>query len=253
MSTTESDRAAIKIDGAAMRLRRQQLGISERALARDMGPQISVTVIRNLENNVSDSELTLGELRRLGALLDVPPAALLTSKSTATDVASSSRDSDTPHGPDTQEQVESRAAQRIGALLQATGKPVPEDVLADVLGYDLSFLDSALRRLDISLAAAGLRLRRVHREVAIVPTHDATTSPPEEDLRDVLRRHYSRRGFTKSEAVLLRKVIHGEVVRPAANADQQIRSRALLNAGILEAGQDGRLVVSEDVAYSLDV
>jgi hypothetical protein len=106
---------------------------------------------------------------------------------------------------------------------------------------------NALHELDRRLAAAGLRVRRVHDKASI-----RTTEPglPGTQRREVVRQRLARRSLDTAEARILARADAGELHK-ATNEDVRVRGSGLANAGIVQRTSGGGFELTDDTAYSL--
>ena len=135
-------------------------------------------------------------------------------------------------------------------MLIEVGRPVPKEVLADLVDVTLDDLDEVLATLAEAAEPAGLQLRRVHRAAALVP--DTGKVGPDR-IREAWRQHLGRTGLDRAQASILGKVQRGELGDTLGN-DTRTRAAALVNAGILQrttSGGSGGFSLSDAARFSL--
>jgi hypothetical protein len=150
-------------------------------------------------------------------------------------------------GPATFAQHLDEAVAWAAAVLNEVHRPIPRQVLATLNGLTLPEVDDVLDELDAHLRPAGLRLRRVHGEISIVPATD-TLSPTAR--REVWRQHLARRSLDIAQARLVRRAMLGQTVK-TLREDDRLRGGSLVNAGILCRTRSGGLAASPGVEFSL--
>lgn len=232
----------LRFNGERLRARRLELGLSERRLAALLGIGFSVTILRSLEAGTNDDELNLAGLRRLAATLDLRPHELLTIAHEA-----QSNRNDQEHGPLADDEHLSATAAIAGALLVEIGRPIPDQVLAELLDINLEELQRVLSALDSTAAAVGLHLRRVHRATALVPHADVLNA---EVAQEACRRHLGRSGLDRGQVFVLAKVQREELGKNLSN-DTRTRAASLVNAGVLERNASGGFELSGATRFSL--
>lgn len=228
------------VNAALVRERRLELGMSERSLTAKLGAGFSQTIVRAIEAGKNQGHLTLDEVARLAAVLDLPITRLL-----ATDTA----DNPTPRpaGPTTQTEHLDRAVKRISAALLEVGRGVAGQALAELAGIDLTELTDVLDQLDARLRPAGLCVHQVHGD-SLIRAVDGTLN--RDEVREVWRRHLARRGLNIGQAKLVHRAARGEAAKLRGN-DELARGGALVVAGILVRTAAGGYVLSPDTAFSL--
>ncbi|MFC8502468.1 multiprotein-bridging factor 1 family protein [Pedococcus sp. NPDC057267] len=199
-----------------IRDRRLELGLSEREVAAHWG--VSTAVVRSVENGSVATDLTLGQVAKLGAILGLDLTELL----------------DTQHGPDAPSAPASAAddAAVVGSLLADVRVLVPVEGLAEALGWNLDRARSALDNLDAGLRGVGMRIHRLHQDVRIART--VTTIDPK-TLEGFWRIHLARRSITSAQARLLRLICDGVVDLGNTKDTHKVRLPELRNAGLIEA------------------
>lgn len=227
------------LDGGLVRARRLELGISERQFAASLGPGFSQTVVRNLEAGTNHDTLTMGTVRRVAALLDLPVRRLL--RPDAADFPAP------VPGPRTLEEHVHQAAALIGGVLCELDRPVSVRALADLADITLDVLPQVLTTLDTTVQPAGLRLHRVSGSVALRPREGVLNK---DAVREAWRRHLGRRSLDVGQANLVARAARGETIKAVTN-DERVRGGSLVNAGILVRTASGGFALSDDVAFSL--
>ena len=240
------------IDGDLARTRRLELHLSERKLAEMLGANFSQSVLRGLEAGTNHHDLTLGELRRLAALLDLPMGRLLapaaaTATIAATTAPATAAPRDVPAGPATWSAHLDAAVTATAAILIDLDRAFPVQAIADLLGHTLEETDTILDELDRRLAPAGLRVRQVHRLVSIRATEPGLTMS---QRRNIWRRTLARRSLDSSQARILQRAQSGDLTKTASE-DVRVRGSALVNAGILRRTPAGGFELTDEVTYSL--
>lgn len=220
-----------------VRTRRLELGLSERDVAAHWG--VSTAVVRNVESGLVASDLSLGQLAKLAAILGLDLLELLEGGTEAEQDA-------TPNEG-------AGDAAVLGSLLADTRVLVPIEALAEALGWDLDRTRLALDDLEARLRVTGLRVHRLHHDVRIARI--VTTVDPK-TLEGFWRIHLARRSITAAQARLLRLVCDGAVDLGNTKDTHKVRLPELRNAGLIEAAdaQAGTAAAwepTEAVRYSL--
>jgi len=128
---------------------------------------------------------------------------------------------------------------RVGQLLGAVGRPVPIDLIAELVNVTLDEVDAIVEALDSRLRVAGFGVQNDGVEVALVG--EPIVSPKR--MRDVLRGHAAKCGLKLGEVDLLRRIVDGGVNENSlGNADRVALGR-LRNAGIID--RDAMTVIDE--------
>ena len=211
------------LDVDLIRNRRNALGLSQRAVARQLG--MSLMTVTRLEAGGNQDDLPLRLLVRLADVLAVDPADLF-ARGPAPDTA----DED--------------LVRRAGALLAAAAAPVTTATLADALGVRTSSARAALTGLDAALRPAGLRLHHGPAGATIV---DEATAADRDQLGRLLRGQHARHGLTAADATLLARALAGTLDPAKLATGDQIALARLHNAGLVDAD----LRVSDDVREGL--
>lgn len=233
--------AGMLVNGALIRERRLELGLSERRVAALMGPSFSQTVVRGVETGTNHSDLTIGELVRLADLLSLPVADLLTT--TAGD------DAPQQVGAETLAEFLDRVVPQVSVVLFELGRLVPVESLAETLGLPLADVEAALHELDARLAGVGLCVHRLGNDAKIARRHDA---PARGVLKKAWREQAGRTGLNLSQVRLLYRAARGEVPKTLRNPEQ-VAAGQLVNAGILIRTQSGGVTLADDAAFSLQL
>jgi transcriptional regulator with XRE-family HTH domain len=254
------------LNAALIRDRRQQLLLSERGLADVLG--VTGSVIYGLERGANHDEQPLSLVVKLAQALALPFDDLLQSgQSGHLDAAPGDRNDPAPsRSPDGNPSDKTRQdpdgdgaanptattekdAATVGALLANDRRLTPLTALAHSCGWTLDRVQTAVDHLDGQLLACGQRLHQLQGDVQVVPAvTDITT---QETLgRTVI----GGRGLSLPQAQLLHRIVTGEHVKPAGNAERVVLA-ALLNTGLVRdpAGdrRGGIPTLSPDVTFSL--
>lgn len=241
--TPTADRPAhALVDGNLVRAQRLELHLSERKLSEMLGANFSQSVLRGIEAGTNHHDLTIGELARLAALLDLPLGRLLGPAATRT-----TDEAPVPAGPITRTKHQDAAVAAVAATLIEADRAFPAQAIAMLHGYTLPETDDALDELDRRLAPAGLRVRRVHGNVSIRATEPGL---PGTQRRELARRQLARRSLDTGEARILARAAAGELTK-ATSEDVRVRGAGLVNAGILRRTAAGGFALTDDARYSL--
>ena len=200
-----------------IRRRRRELGLSERAIAKHLGA--TSPTVAGIEEGTNHEQLTLRTVVTLAQVLGVQPSDLIVTE----------RRSD----------VDPDLVRQVGQLLGAVGRPVPIDLVAELVGVTLDGVDALIGELDRRLHDAGFGVRNDGVEVALVG--EPIVSP--ERMKDALRGHAAKYGLRLQEVDLLRRIVEGGVHESSlGNADRVALGR-LRNAGIVD--RDTMMVVDD--------
>jgi transcriptional regulator with XRE-family HTH domain len=208
----------VRLDVERVRLRRLELGMSQRELARQLGESPLFT--RALELGHNQAVLSFATLTDLATALGVPFAALF-------------KDPDGPPRPPSP-RVET---ERLVALLLAAGdRWVPATSLAMQLGIDLDEMENLVENARENLRAVGLSIMSSTNGLDIRLTYDVDLVSTE-DREEVLRSVNARVDIEEHVAQLVYRVISGKVIAKGTNASPTGRlllGRAI-NAGWIKA------------------
>ena len=222
------------LDGAFVRRRRAELGLSTRAVGAALGTSGSVVV--RIESGDNHPDLTLGVITQLADLLGVNVADLFASSHTQ-DRADTSTDD----------------VRALGSLLFAAESNTPAAALRDALGWTQVRTKATLTELATRLQDVGLLLSSVAYRHRIV--RDATAANDEE-LASLVRAHVTRDGLNLTEASMLARIARGDAPRDPSNPET-VAIRTLVNAGLVTLGQrptstaEVPLILSDEVRFSL--
>ncbi|QBI21296.1 XRE family transcriptional regulator [Egibacter rhizosphaerae] len=211
------------LDATRIATRRHELGLSQRALARDLA--VTSVVISALEAGSNHEHLTLHFAHRVADALALPLHALLTDNPAAP--ASEAHDR-TEHAGDS---LEADAA-ALGALPHhADDHRLPRDTAATSLGWTLNRTDRAADQLAQLLATTGATLQH-HRGDLVL--HPATHLTEPDALRDAIRAEHTRRQLPRTAAQLLHRALcDGELDTQRLTNNEHVALARLLHAGIL--------------------
>ena len=223
------------LNGALVRARRLELGLSERRMAAMLGPGFSQTVVRNLEDGTNHADLG-----RVCDLLGLHLTDVLRSKDYI---------AQTPLGPRTRTDHLDGVVPRLSAALHELGMLVPVESLAATLDLTLDQVAAAIDVLDSRLEPAGRRVHRLKGAVKVVRRHDATTAA---ELRAHWRGQLARRGLDVAQVHLLRRAALGQVQKRLRN-NERVKAGELVNAGLLQRTKSGGVALTSDVTYSLQL
>lgn len=232
----------LHLDVESIRSRRIALNISSRVIAGDLG--MAEAGYRRLESGLTDEHLTITQLGRLAAALELDPATLL--RATPKVVEVSPADSDST--PDDEELVA-----LLGPLLQIVGRAVSIAALAEVVGADTTAVTAALERLKAQLAPGGLVVSIGKPGVTLVPAHSKLGA---QAVRQLLRQNDNRGAMNTPGARLLHVVARGSTLPQVPKQAERQQLSILVRAGWLHtpAGRSGApnaLALHPDVAFSL--
>jgi transcriptional regulator with XRE-family HTH domain len=199
------------IDGAKVRARRIDVGVSERVLAEALG--VSTGVIDSLEHGGEQNHLTLDFVHQLATTLGAQVADLLTDHV-----------HQEPVDPD---EIDPGDAAEIGRHLSLAGRAHIDD-LARALGWTGSRVRWALHTLEARLPACGMTLAWIaDTEVQLAPQVGQT-----ETVGVVSRRDLRAYGLYETDAALLHQIIvDGPHNKPGVV--NKLALNRLRNAGIL--------------------
>ena len=233
------------LDADLIRRRREELGLSLRAVAARLG--VVGAVVRRIEAGENHPDLAVGHLTKLAEIINVDVATLFAPTAPVDGAANASAASDGEAGDDAGDVA------ALGALLHAAGVLTPAAALRDALDWDKARLDRALTALDAQAATIGLRLNRNPAGFSL--TRGVEVCPPDV-VADVIRSHVNRDGLNLTEAAMLRRVANGEAPREPTNPES-VALAVLGNARLVQHGQaatttsQAPLELSDAVRFSL--
>lgn len=238
------------LDAHLIRRRREELGLSVRAVAARLG--VNGNVVRRIEAGENHPDVNLGHLTKLAETLNVDVATLF--------APAAPPDHDGPSDEDTDDTEKGGAGgaddgdvAALGALLHAAGVLTPAAALRDALDWNKARLDRGLAALDVQAATVGLRLNRNPAGFSLTRAVEAC---PADVLADVIRSHVNRDGLNLTEAAMLRRIVNGEAPREPTNPEA-VALGVLGNARLVEHGaaptatSQAPLVVTDAVRFSL--
>lgn len=224
-----SSERVVLLNGAVIRRRRFELGLSERSLAKPLG--VSSATIARIEDGTNHKDLPLGLVVRMADELGLSLGDVLLVE-----------EPDDAHSPENM----SNDAARLGALLWETSTATPLSAITEVLGWTLEHARDAIKALDALLRPAGLRVQMRNSEVRLERRLDAAG---ELEVKALLRRHQARRGLGLSEARVLADLLAGRLDTTKLSNPNQVALARLANAGLVELEDEPR--VSEDLDFGL--
>jgi transcriptional regulator with XRE-family HTH domain len=229
------------IDGALLRRRRAELGISARQVADALG--MAGVSYAALEAGRGAGTVEFRTAVRLGQLLGLSLNELV-KRTPAEDPGGAVGDARA--GDD---------AVALGSILHATGTLTPAGALCEELGWDYERLHAAEEMLSQRLATCGLRLHRQTARLSIVRAADAIDNKA---LKAVVRRQLARENVSVAEARMIRRIQQGGAPHTPSNAEA-VTFGVLVNAELVSfeeptrRGTEREMVLSEDVRYSLNL
>lgn len=226
------------LDGALVRRRRCELGLTEAYLGALCG--VSSSVIRGLESGYSQDDLSMRFISMLTDALGVPLAALIPTE-----------------GPAAPLEATSTAAVRLGALLATAGEPVPDEAICRLLDWSFAELDAATAQLHRALEHSGQVLVDVGDAWTIAPDITSITA---EQAGEAVRASYARRRPSLPELRIVHRLLHQVVTRREdLNTTRGMVIQRMRTAGVLAPHRDvtaaeaDTLELSDDTRYSLMV
>lgn len=228
----------MRLDSERIAVRRRELGLSQREVARQVGGGNSL--VFHLEGDAPHGDLTLRELERLGEALAMDLKDLIAGDPEG----APSRDAGT-WGPS--------LVPELGALLLRVGGRVPLSALAETLECPREQLAAALERLDACLRPCGLQVHLHDATAHLVPM--ASSDIPASRLTDAMRKADARAHQKASRIRLAYRVFATETTakKVAVTNPGKVTLGELVNSGIVvrPPNDGGALSLSEDVRYSL--
>lgn len=204
------------LDGDLIRRRRDELRVSQRQLASQIGA--TGAVIRGLEAGTNHTTVSVGLLDKLARALAIEPGHLFTARA-----ASELEGTETDVGDD---------AATLGSALTAVGTSMPVSAVADHLGWERDRVLAAIDELARVLPRCGMQLRHVSGRLSI---ERAVEPVDRAQLEATVRGHLTADGLSVLEARLLHQVWTGGVPRELTNAEH-VALGVLANAGLIEPG-----------------
>jgi transcriptional regulator with XRE-family HTH domain len=221
------------IDGALVRRRRSELGISVRTISAICG--VTAPIITRIESGANHSEMSLDLLYKLAGALALDPAQLLLP----------------PPGVSSADPRPDDVVQ-LGALLYSSERMISISALAELLSWPQSRVKVAADTLDTKLRSCGLRLHRSSPNLGIRSDVDAVNPRV---ITAALRRHLARDSVGLGEARMLRRIADGDPPRVPSHHDN-VQIAVLLKADLVKPGigtknRGAPLELTPDVRYSL--
>jgi transcriptional regulator with XRE-family HTH domain len=222
-----------RIDSRFIALRRFELGISRRYVAKQVA--VSVSVIRRLESMPSDHGVSTRLLAQLADVLSVDIRQLFAGEL---------------------EEITGALADdiKVEACLVRVGKMVNRDDLARGLAWKLPRVTAALEALEQRLEGTGQRLNQGRFGwYGLVPAGEALTR---KEIRATSRAHLADHGMNLIEANTLNRVLRADLEqrkgakRSANAAVSDVRSSRIVSAGLVEP-LEGMAALSVDAQFSL--
>jgi transcriptional regulator with XRE-family HTH domain len=204
--------------------RRQELGLSQRELARRMG--MTAAVIERVEAGTNHNDLPLA---MVAALADA--------------LALEIRDLVTPDPP-TREPADQDVEQLAGLLLD-TGW-IPQSAICELLGWTPERTSTTIDELDRRLDRTGLTVQHRNGQIRLVA---AMVPGDTERRKQTIHAHLRRSGMTASQARTLHRAIDGIEERHISSVDDRNALGMLRNAGYVT--RDTRLDITDAVKFSL--
>lgn len=167
-----------RLDAAAIRARRLEVGISERKLAALTG--LGQAVIRGIEPGIS-GDLTLRDLDRVAHALSMDTLDLLATDAPAGPPVA---------GPATLVEHLDHYVGIVGALLYDIDRLIPVESLALTIGLSLEETHRVIGELDRRARTVGLLVHRLGNSVKLARPQGAV---PHDFLRSAWRAHLGRR------------------------------------------------------------
>lgn len=228
------------LDGALVRRRRGELGLTESYLGALCG--VSSSVIRRLESGLQQDDLSMRFVAHLVDALAIPLSALIIEPSTMA-------------APEPSEAaIGVTDAARLGAVLTTAREPIPVEGLCTILDWDAARLDAAAAALHRLLDHVGMVLVDAGDALSVaadVSPVDATTAAA------AVRASFARRRPTLPELRIVYRLVEGVVTR---REDLDTMTGKLVHrlraAGVLAPCREVNTVVDppelgDDVKFSL--
>lgn len=205
----------MNLNTATIQRRQQQLGQSNRELARRTG--ISLPWLTRILDGEPHGDLTVQHLTNLADSLACDPADLLANDDSTSDIH-----------PGTSTLI---------AYLATARRAVPPGTIATDLRYDLATLEALLHAADQQLRSVGLRLHRQQdgQAVSVVPANVLTPRQHEAASRAAEQRLQ----LSTATAGLVHRICSDPPTAKAVNSSNAGRARLgeLINAGIVKRPQ----------------
>lgn len=227
------------INGALVRTRRLELGLSQRRLARESG--FGYANLRDIEENDGQNRtITVAELVRLADGLDLEPGRLIGASQAAPAPPAAE-----PAAVATADD-DSRAVAQL--LLEARSLVYVDDV-AHAMGWTYHRTSEALRALDARLAGTGLHVHRCAGRTQIRPL-----DPPADLTTRVANAMTARVGISSAQAKILYARLTGEGKDGRIWGPGDKRGRpTLLLLGLLKDDGGRQTSIGDDLRYALDL
>lgn len=227
----------VRVDGAVLRQRILDLGLSDRALAAAAGTG-QATVRSMTQDDALVGHVTVAVLRRLLDETGLTAGDLL-------------------DGPDTGHEAPSDGGDTalLAQLLLGDPRAHPRERLAYALGWTLDRLAAAVDAAGAALAPAGLR---VHENTAGMVALRRTDDRAADALRRLQRARDHDDGVDNGDARLLYAVLTGELAGGDVRHGDRPKLATLHRQGVLEIEEGGtatggRVRLSAAAAYAFDV
>jgi hypothetical protein len=242
--TTPHGPGSLSLDGAMVRARRLELGLSDRTFTAMLGTAFSQTIVRSIEAGNAWRDLTLADIERVADVLSLSAADVVVYINPGAEV----RDTEPWVSGEQRPRQDSQVAQ-LGRVLHRLAAPVPEEALATALRLTMSELDEALDILHVLLALTGLEVRSTGGFVSLGagPTGVDTAGA----VQALARQQVARNGLNVSQVLMVFRVVVGEKLTRTLGNAERLTKGALLNAGLLEQNTSGGLRATSDVRFSL--
>jgi transcriptional regulator with XRE-family HTH domain len=208
------------LDTALIIRRRTELGLSQRAVAREMG--MTSAAMSVIESGRSHSELTLRNAGRLAAALAIPLRALVRAEDHESEASEETRDDVV-----------------VETVIAKANQAIPTQELAAILGWDIRRVSSAVAALGRRLAGTGVVLHRASSGYLLRPRGDLLD---ESQIKELERLRLRTRQVRQPGMRLLHEVatrgIPREWEHKAGNA-ARVNLRMLVNAYLIDELPNG--------------
>lgn len=204
----------MKLHGDRLRLRRLELGLTTRELARSSG--VSQTLIKRLEETGDAAAILCGTLQRILDALGASVSEVLCEKGTSVG-------------------VETDTVARLGALVLERTSAISIPQVAHLLEVDRSDVEDGLRELAARVDSVGIRIRQRFGGVRLVPAVRA------ENDNMKMTRHLA--ALTDADVALLHRCYHRKATLRsiAATTNGNVSLHRLLGAGLLAIDQEDQI------------
>ncbi|WP_052666747.1 helix-turn-helix domain-containing protein [Nitriliruptor alkaliphilus] len=204
--------------------RRQELGLSQRELARRMG--MTAAVIERIEAGTNHNDLPLAMVAALADAL-------------ALDI----RDMVTPDPPS--REPSDQDVDQLAAFLFDTGW-VPQSAICELLGWTPERTSTAIDELERRLDRTGLAVQHRNGQSRLLT---AMAPDDTEQRAQTIHAHLRRSGMTASQARTLHRALDGIEERQIASVDDRNALGTLRNAGYVT--RDTHVELTDAVKFSL--